>query len=268
MIRSRFVLFLVASVAACEPGTGGRRAVFELVVAPARTTSFRTIAGWEVTLEEACLAAGPIYFHAQPALARLPERLWDFVVPSAHAHPGVDHFDGGEVRGEWPEQLAVDLLGPSAALGTREGIAGDIRSVSLGVHPPRAGTSTACLRGHQAYVVGVATRDGTSIPFEGGLDIDGTGTKRRLQANVAIEIDDGRRLVLALDPRPWLDHAQFDTLAEGAGGARRVIEPAGQVWNAWSLGLQAAGMLGARSELTTTSESTMAGSWRASGGSR
>ena len=40
-------------------------------------------------------------------------RLYDGLIPSAHAHPGVDHFAGGEARGEWLTTVSVDALAAS-----------------------------------------------------------------------------------------------------------------------------------------------------------
>ena len=234
----------LVTTSACEPGTGGRRITFELSIEPVPSPSgFRTALGWDVTLDEACASIGPIYLHAGPGGLAAMRRAYDWLVPSAHAHPGVDHFDGGEVRGEWLEQIAVDLASTGRIdLGTREGIAGEARSVTLGIHPPQPGALGApeCLRGHQAYVVGVAARDGTAVRFEGGLDIEEVGTKRRLQVSAAIVLDERRRVLVRVDPRPWLEHVKFEELALAPGTNRAQIVPGSQASVAWELGIQTA----------------------------
>lgn len=227
----------------CEAGTGGRRVMFDLAVEPAtQDRAFRTSLGWDVTLSEACVAVGPVYLYANPGLSAL-HRAYDWLVPSAHAHPGVDHFNGGEVRGEWLEQIAVDLTaGGRVGLGAREGIAGEARSVTIGINPPTPGALgvPTCLRGHQAYVVGSATRDGVTVPFEGGLDIEAVGTKRRLQISTLVTIDDRRELVVMIDPNPWLDQVRFDQLTLGPGESRAAFAPGSQAMIAWELGIQSA----------------------------
>lgn len=256
------LLAVLVWAVACEPGTGGRRVTFDLSVTPAvvsRPISFRTSTGWDVTLREACVSVGPVYFYENPLLARgfrpvprrgIPGRLYDALIPSAHAHPGVDHFNGGEVRGEWLEQVALDLLaGDSLELGSFEGIAGISRSVTIGVNPPAEGMRGAveCLRGHHAYVVGTAVRDDEVVDFEGGLDIEETGNRRRMQVATELVIDDGRRIELSIDPRVWLDQARFEQLAVNETG-RAIIDAESQARAAWWLGIQSATAFGVRSE--------------------
>jgi len=255
------VVGLAVLAAACDAATGGDRVSFRLAVEVTHGSGapFRTSAGWVVTLEEACVALGPVHFFELPiGLARggprrqtLPARLVDVLVPSAHAHPGVDHFAGGEVRGEWLEQVVVDAGRAPARvpLGSAPGIAGEVRSVTVGIHPP-AGAAlgrAACLRGHQAFVVGVARRGAEVVAFEGGLDIPPEGTKRRLQIAADLELDDASEVVLTVDPRVWLDHAKWETLPAPGPGARASLAEGTQPHAAWSLGIQTAGALVVRS---------------------
>lgn len=235
----------LATVPACEPGTGGRRVMFDLAIEPApQSRAFRTALGWDVTLTEACVSVGPLYLHANPGLSASLRHAYDWLVPSAHAHPGIDHFNGGEVRGEWLDQIVVDLTSAGRVeLGVREGIAGEARSVTLGIHPPQLGAlgAPACLRGHQAYVVGIATRDSATVRFEGGLDVEAVGTKRRLQVSTAVIIEDRHRLLVTVDPRPWLDQVKFDELAVDSARSHALIAPKSQAARAWELGIQTAG---------------------------
>lgn len=251
MTRSYGVLGALAVLAAfvtapaCEPGTGGRRVVFDLSIEPAPASrTFRTSMGWDVTLEEACVSIGPVYLYAQPGLSASWHRAYDWLVPSAHAHPGVDHFDGGEVRGEWLDQIALDVTSDGPIdLGAYEGIAGEVRSATIGVHPPRSTTlgAASCLRGHQAYVVGRAVKDALAVPFEGGLDIEAVGTKRRMQVSTALEIDERRRVQIAVDPRPWFDQVKFEELTVEPKSGRAIVAPGSQASLAWELGLQTVG---------------------------
>ena len=98
----------------CESGTGGRMISFRLELgaepdAGRSLGSFTTATGWEVTLEEAWAAVGPVFVHENAGvLARddrpLPLR---WLAPLAHAHPGDSHYDGGVVKGEWLGQALL-----------------------------------------------------------------------------------------------------------------------------------------------------------------
>jgi hypothetical protein len=244
----------------CEAGTGGRRVTFDVAVVSAHEkrapVRFQTATGWDVTLDEACVALGPFtLWENAGALVRLPplrRRLYDLLVPSAHAHAGTDHFHGGQVHGEWVGQLAIDLTrSPSIELGRVEGIAGIVRSASVELHPLREGAigDVACLRGHQVYAVGSAEKDGAVIAFEGGLDIENEGTLRIVPGiPVDAELDDGVRISFQVDPRAWFAEAQFDRLTETSAEGRALITPDSQVRTAWFIGARGASAFAVRAE--------------------
>lgn len=238
-----FAVGALAATLACEAGTGGRRAHFDLAVATAGAATFRTSTGWDVTLESACISLGPLYLFAEPSVtAKLQRRAYDLLVPTAHAHPGVDHFYGGEVRGEWLDQIVVNAVDPTPVeLGAFEGIAGDVRSATLGVYPPKPTIDAPCLRGHHAYVVGVARQADRVIAFEGGLDIEAVGDRRRVAIATTLLVDDGERVVVSVDPRPWLDQAKFEELAVDEASGRAQITAESQASLAWQLGIHTAG---------------------------
>lgn len=258
--------FMLAS--ACEPGTGGQPITFSLALATAPSIPgaahgvFTTSTGWDVILEEACIAVGPIYFfagasHLQQASAtantRRPaswaNRFFHLVVQPAHAHPGDSHFSGGEVRGEWLGQVALDALAPiPLPLGLQNGLAGSVRSFSLRLDPPRGPLAAdLCLRGHHAWVSGVASKAGVNIPFEGGLAIENIGTNRRVDGLPLVgEFSTGTGVRIAVRPSVWLDQADFDALtvdalAVKAPSGRYVITPESQVHRAWFIGARANG---------------------------
>jgi len=248
MIASRTALVALLLALGCDAGTGGRRVLFDLEVIPAGTSSFHTSSGWDVALTEACISVGPLYLYAgEPTATRTP--FYDLLVPSAHAHPGVDHFAGGEARGEWLFSIAIDTIAASPIhLGPVRGIAGSVRTVTLNITPPRPTTlgPVDCLRGHQAYVVGTARRDTTIVEFEGGLDIEVTGNRQRIQIPAQVELDDGATVGIVADPRSWLDEAQFDQLPAAVPGGRSLIGPDTQPRTAWFLGVQRERAFGAR----------------------
>ncbi|WP_394824180.1 hypothetical protein [Pendulispora albinea] len=248
--------------AACSSGTGGRAIRFSMGVAPApeSVSTFVTTTGWSVTLEEACMAIGPIYLYANPSLLAPAEasllapaetthrrgplgRVADWLVPPAFAHGGDAHYNGGEVRGEWVEQVAFDALAPAGIdLGATNGLAGPARSFSLLLLPPRptARGDTACLRGHHAYARGAARKGETTVPFEGGLDIENKGTFRSVDGiPLDAQLDDGVRITVRLHTRAWFDDAHFDRLTERNADGRFVITAESQVAAAWFAGARA-----------------------------
>ncbi|MDC3958795.1 hypothetical protein KEG38_33375 [Polyangium jinanense] len=256
--RFAFALFAFGGLgsAGCDlpSGTGGRAIEFEMQLGAASKPglpigSFETSTGWKVELGEALVAIGPVYVHENPPpLAglvaprgkSLSGMLWDVVVPDAHAHAGDQHFDGGEVKGEWLDQRAFDVLDPGGVrIGPVPGTEGRARSLSIRLDPPRAsiGGDGAALHGHHAYVIGVAEKDGLVIPFEGGLDIEEEGTKRSVDGiPVDVSLGDGTIVGIVIHPSAWFDGAHFDRLTEKNAAGRFVITPESQVRTAWFLG--------------------------------
>ncbi|WP_433927195.1 hypothetical protein AB3662_29395 [Sorangium cellulosum] len=256
-------LLVLALLPACDvpSGTGGREVRFTLelatAAAPSRPAgSFTTSTGWDVTLESAVIALGPVYLYENPPhlVARGPARgpaggLWDVLVPPAHAHAGSEHFFGGEVKGEWLGQLAFDALAPGARLVDTPGTAGGVRSLSIGLHPPRASIAgdAGGLGGHHAYVVGVATRGDLEIPFEGGLDIEAEGNKREVAGiPLEAELDDGVSVTIELHLEAWFDEAHFDRLTEESPRGRFLLDRSTQAGAAWFIGARSAAAFSAR----------------------
>jgi hypothetical protein len=240
-------LFALAAVAllSCESGTGGRPITFDFALAVeapegAAPGVFQTATGWEVTLEEACLAVGPVYLWAQTA--HLARRGFSFV-RRAHAHIGDRHFSGGEVRGEWLDQVALDLTaaGPRR-LGRVNGLLGPAQSFSVLLDPPRGALrNDACLRGFHAYVVGTARRGDAVVPFEGGLAIDNVGDARRVDGiPLSGALTEDAEFVLTVNPRAWFDEARFDSLDVRNDRDRFVITADSQVRGAWFIGARSA----------------------------
>jgi hypothetical protein len=170
----------------------------------------------------------------------LANRFWDALVPNAYAHTGDEHFFGGEVKGEFLGQMAFDVLHPDGVrISEVPGTLGRAQSASIWLAPPRTsiqGNGTA-LHGHHAYVVGTAEKEGLVVSFEGGLDIENEGTKRRIDGiPLDIQLDDGAVLTLVLHPQAWFDAAHFDQLSQKNEQGRYVITPESQVRTAWFLG--------------------------------
>jgi hypothetical protein len=256
---TRSVLFLVLAFAAgaCSldgSGTGGRSVFFDVAIQPSQEMveggTFTTDLGWHVALDEAVIAIGPVYVWEEPGwtgLARADGELdltedplaWlgELVVPTAHAHPGDVHFEGGELKGEYLDQVAFDLLGGEAVvLGTARGIAGEIGSLTVVLDPPGPTTlgPVESLHGFHAWVSGRAQRGREVVEFEGGLAIPAEGVQRQVDGvPIDGELDDDGTLVLGLDPSAWFAQADFGQLdATNEAGDRMAITAGSQVANA------------------------------------
>lgn len=254
MPHNAMLLCFAATIVNCDSGTGGRPIQFEMQLNTAPSLAedlytFDTSTGWHVKLEQAFIAIGPVYVYQNPPpLAKLdvedrrslPNRFWDALVPNAYAHAGDEHFFGGEVKGEFLGQIAFDVLNPGGLrLPDVPGTLGRAQSASIWLAPPKTsiqGNGNA-LHGHHAYVMGTAEKDGSIVPFEGGLDIENEGTKRRVDGiPLDIQLDDGFVLTFTLRPQMWFDAAHFEQLSEKNEQGRYVITLESQVRTAWFLG--------------------------------
>jgi len=252
----RWSLALSILAAACTAegsGTGGRSVIFDVAVQPPEYmidgAEFTTANEWHVELDEAVIAIGPVYLWEEGGVSALESddepdlvsMVSELVLPTAHAHPGDVWFDGGTLRGEYLEQVAFDLVGGDAGvLGTARGIAGEVRSLTIVLDPPTAGTlgSASELRGHHAWVSGTARRGRQVVAFEGGLEIPAEGVQRQVDGvPIEGELDDDGTLVLGVNPKAWFDQANFETLdVPNEAGDRMVITPDSQVGKAWYVG--------------------------------
>jgi hypothetical protein len=250
------LLGITFALANCDmaSGTGGRAIQFDMhfnaaASADASRGTFDTSTGWHVKLEQAIIALGPVYIYQDPpplAAIDVPNRLnsvdsfWDFVVPNAFAHAGDEHFFGGEVKGEFLGQIAFDVLQAGGVqMKNVPGTEGRIRSASIWLAPPRVSIqgNGAALHGHHAYVVGTAEKNGMVIPFEGGLDIENEGTKRRVDGiPLDMRLDDRVALTVNIHLHTWFDAAHFDRLVKKNDQGRYMITPDSQVRTAWFLG--------------------------------
>jgi len=211
---------------------------------------FVTSTGWDVQLEEACIAVGPIYFYANTAFASAETGRWNRIKSvvgiekQAFAHAGHNHFNGGEVRAEWLGQNALNVLNPTLdPLGLQNGLWGEVKSFSVYLEPPRKLlAANPCLRGHNAFARGIARKAERVVPFEGGLDIENVGVNRRVEGlKYSATFDDGVGVAISAQPNAWFDQADFDTLDTMTTEGRFVITPNSQVRVAWFIGARGIG---------------------------
>ncbi|HYP86753.1 MAG TPA: hypothetical protein VEQ59_01330, partial [Polyangiaceae bacterium] len=162
---------LGAGIQACSDGngsTGGKivRLHTRVVVSDEAKNTFTTDLGWNVTLSEARVGAGPFYyFDGAPAIVRSEQSQgWRYAarflgIGVAHAHPG--HYLPGNAMGQMLETVGVDLLGGSADLPDGEGVSGFYRSARFSFTEP-SGNGAAAFGGHVAVAVGMAEKEGVA----------------------------------------------------------------------------------------------------------
>jgi hypothetical protein len=240
--RDHCLALVLLVTAACDAGTGGRPVTFDLRLTAdtGGAGGVRTSTGWQVELEEACVALGPVYVWS--GAGHLQGRQWfrwPRLVRVAHARSVGDHFDGGDVRGEWVAQAVFrPLAAGGMSVDAVSGLEGPVASFTVLLDPPRGALADdPCLRGHHAYAVGVARKGDAVVPFEGGLHIENVGTSRRVDG-VALDgrLAQGAKLTITLNVSAWFDGAQWDRLTTRNAAGRFVIDPASQVRAAWFIG--------------------------------
>lgn len=192
----------------CEAGTGGKLTTVELGLRSAGDPMIPLDDG-SVTLTRATLSFGPLYvMEAQPPGASLWDRAMELLVPAAHAHPGHDFFSGGRVMTEWLEPVVIDLLAPNHALGRSPAIAGPARSMSI--HLLRDDENG----GQALRLSGTHERGGVRRPFSMDVSLPGGFDDQRVDfVAIDCELDEGRQLIVSVDPRTWFRGARFEETA-------------------------------------------------------
>lgn len=223
---------LALVLGACVTTTGGDRITFSAEVRSAApvlqvdgTPAVQWVddAGWTVTLTEARVWVGPIYlWSAEPrldpsGLGALPApQRWlatalHTLIPAAQA---ADQFRAGFLVGEVAHQVEVDLLGPPVSMPDGDGLAGPSRSAELWLEPVQ-GAATLSL-------TGTAAKDGQILAFSADMTVDDSWVLqeddnpvllRRLRGLLwEAELAEGGALTLHVDPRRWLEGADYTLL--------------------------------------------------------
>lgn len=258
-------ILLCLLLCGCE-STGLRRVSFTLRAGglerpAAGPLSFQTAAGWDVTLEEAKILVGPLYLNVAPpsgasALRRAPLRralagLGRLLLPAARADAGQDQAAAGRVIGQVTSRALIDALSPALVeLGPGDGVSERALSAALWLLPQGPGGAGPTLpRGAVAYALGEARRGADAIRFGAYLPLDASMTSGQTLAELrsagpipvgpvapasgeaGVELDEGLQLTLRVDPRRWLDAADFSDLAPYAAEAdgRKLARPTDSV---------------------------------------
>ncbi len=211
-MKRLFTTICAATLIACAP-TPGREVTVRYSFAADAPATFTNALGWEVTLTSAALRAGPLHlFENPPPVAAGPlDRLWSLVMPSAVAHAGEEHFNGGRCLTEWLETRSFDLLSNEALpLGEAPSDAGEARSFSLLFEK---GTPGDTLVGEPVLrLEGTATKGGTSLRFIATVIPGEAKLERRVQgAPAQVALDEGTEIRLVAHPSQWLRYVDFSS---------------------------------------------------------
>ncbi|HVT06533.1 MAG TPA: hypothetical protein VHO67_03710, partial [Polyangia bacterium] len=175
--------------------------------------TFSTGQGWTVTLTEAKVVLGPLYFNV--------------------AAPQPSVFRSGVVIMQVTSQFIVDMLDPTlqAVAGGADGQTGTAISVEIGFYTsvngyndtisPGAPLVTGGQQG-TAFLAGTATKAGVAVPFAGRVQIssalvtalnpiDRLARVAGADCNLVFTSSSGA-LELRVDPSHWFDQANFCNL--------------------------------------------------------
>ncbi len=159
---------------ACDDPEEPARVELPVVVDASGIAVVETNLGYQVELTEARVAVDDLTFAigGEVHTASRWRTLSDWVIPSAHAHPG--HYQDGEVTGELRGHFLVSWL-PSDGepLGRATLIVGRYESANFTF--ARAGADDGLPAGdelvaHTALLRGQATRDGSTVDFVALID--------------------------------------------------------------------------------------------------
>lgn len=207
------VLLLLGLVSGCGT-TGGGEVAIPLIAGGASDARSFTASGWSVTMDDARIALGPMYFCATTS-ADLEN------CPAAMA----------ELRGA----VTVDVLdGTTDTLGTLVGRAGTLRSgmwdygrpflLPASEPTPIAGA----IDGHSARFSGTASNGATSFRFVAVIDVDASMSGLAAVAGVRTThtlVDDADALTVRFDVIDIVGRLDFDALAtQAVDGQVEIIE--------------------------------------------
>lgn len=247
------VLVGALAIGACGATEGDVVTIEVALETPSAPSSFTTDTGWEVRLDEARIAMGPLFAFAPRLEGGAVAAVRSFLFPVARAHGGTDPLNGRRVRAEWLRQVAFDAVSNEpVTVGQIEAESGEVDAVTVTLNPPEPAIAEAT-EGHHAWVRGEATKDGTTVVFEGGLDIPNAGLSRRVE-NISIDafLEEGGRWVITVHASEWFADAQFDRLTEQNEEGVFLITPESQVRSAWLLGARSTRAYSTRFELEET----------------
>ena len=195
--------------------------------------------GWSVTISEAYLSVGPLYYYSGDPMLSLRSSpksskqsalamLGDWFVKPAHAHPG--HYIAGAAMGEMLTPTTLALHAGTVNLADGDGVTGDTNSAKFTWQSPAEGELASSLQGHVISTLGVATKDGVTVKFIAKADEpdvhDGDDKAEvagcafgATPGKVGVSMDGNGTVTLTLSPSVWFDEVDFSYVAPGAANA-------------------------------------------------
>lgn len=227
----------VTAATGCDDGgdgtaTSGKRVTLGTrleAVSPGEPFTTLEGKGWKVTLSQASLATGPLYYFDGVAAftqapAPRPRWRWSSLLgPSvAWAHPG--HYVPGEARGQVLQPWSADLFAGPVELPAGEGISGLYRSGRFAFATPTAGPAAASLGTSVAAVAGVAEKDGVTVHFKMSADLAtlaARATEGRVEGCAFDEVDvqQNGTVTVSVTPSVWFNLVDFTGVAPGSADA-------------------------------------------------
>ncbi len=253
-MQPRLILTLTtaATLVACggsDTTTGTRvtlRTALESDLGPDH--AFVTNNGWAVTVTEAAVATGALYyFDGEPAFTfqRVPlyRELFEALTLQPHAalaHPG--HYVPGNAKGQQLAPFTVDLMAGTTMLPDGDGVSGAFRSGTFSFAAPTAGPAEAALAGSVARVKGRATKDGRTIHFLATAELaDITKTAKDGQVTgcvfTAAEVAGDGTVTVTVSPRVWFNLVDFAELSDGTADSPSLFPDDSTARIAFALGL-------------------------------
>ena len=243
LANTALVLALLAAgcSSSTESGTTGRiitlktQASVEDDLTQAKTNAL----GFSVTLSEAYLSVGPLYYYSgdpvlslrtSPKASKLAalSRLSDWLVKPAQAHPG--HYTAGAAMGEMLTPTTLALHAGTVNLADGDGVTGNTNSAKFTWQSPAQGELASSLRGHVILTQGIATKDGVTVKFIAKADEPDVhdGDDKAEVAGcafgptpgaVGVSMDGNGTVTLTLSPSVWFEEVDFSYVAPGAANA-------------------------------------------------
>ena len=202
-VFSRLFPIALVACAACS-GTGQPEVEYQAFAATEAPGTIAADNGWSVTLDQATVAFGPVYFCAA---ASGSATLCETAV------------------GELLTITAFDALDPTPhLLGTAHGFTGKVQSASYdyGIHwfltedaPTPAPVAPG---GHSAHFAGSAVKAGKTVHFRADVDVAPQFQGQRAapsQSAMATIGGDGQQLDIHFEIGQWLEHVDFDAAPAG-----------------------------------------------------
>ncbi len=220
-------LAVLLGLAGCEAQQRRRTFPVEVALAPMSGANEH---GWTIDLSSARLNVGPVRFFTGKVLLSRPWRKpLDWLLPSAHAHPG--HYQPGDALAELLTAAPVDGGGAPVRIGDASGTTGEYGSVELTFPTSSAGGAA----GRSVALAGTAVKAGQTVRFE--LELDAQKVIEGVRFEKDLSDQPGHvRITARVDQ--WLGRADFGAVPVVDPASVTPLGPGTQPFNAFVRGVE------------------------------